>query len=534
MVYKPLTDSSVYKKGSGAVYPEMDFMGAFYVVSSISSDNGIGGQRALDYFYEGAKVHLQGRGFRGLSKTTITDRETGLQNITFYDRDYRYLSTKVKRTETRLSDGRLLSETDNQSELIVQGYGVHFSRIKKSISREYELDGSLTQSTVTENFYDNYGNPTQIKISHYQGAETGTPQYTEATDNIYENDVVNWYLGRLKRTQVTKNAAGQGVVTRASAWEYSPTTGLLTKEVIEPEHALCLEKSYQYDALGNITQSHTKPCNEQSVRTQRTEYDTQGRFALRSINALNQSETRQYDGFGNLLALTGPNQLTTRWTYDGFGRTLLELRADGTWTQQAYLKHDESSPCSSHSSYYVQSQAAGGNVSYQCFDKLDREIRQATFGFNGQLIFVDTEYNARSEVARKSIPYFSTDTPQWTVYEYDTISRPVKEIAPDGSINTVAYQGLTTVTTNPLGQKNTEIRDVRGNVVQTIDHLGNSVNTLFDGNGNAIQVSATRNGAELMSPTVIEYDKLGYKIRMSEPNTGITRYEYNALGELIR
>jgi len=533
--YKPLTDDSVYTKGDGAIYPEMDFIGPLYVVSSISTDDGIGGQRTLDYFYEGAKVHLQGRGFRGFSKLTLTDRESGIQNITFYDRDYRALSTKVRRTETRLANGRLIADTDNIIEVMIQGYGVHFSRIKKNISREYEVDGSPIKSTVTENLYDNYGNPTQVKTTVYEGLETtGSAKYLEITDNTYVNNIEKWHLGRLTYMQVSKNIAGQGISTRSSAWEYDSISGLITKEIKEPGHSLCLEKFYHYDIYGNTIQSNERPCNVVSkTRGQQNEYDSKGRFAIRSSNALNHSENKEYDVFGNLTALTGPNDLTTRWTYDGFGRKILETRADGTWTQNNYLKHDNNSPCSYLASYYVQNQTSGGNVNYQCFDKLDREIRQATFGFDGELIFTDTEYNAKGEVVRKSDPYFSTETPQWTTVQYDKISRPLKETAPDGSANTVFYQGLTTVVTNPLGQKNTQIQDVQGNTIQSIDNLGNSVVTLFDNFNNPIQISAYRSGMLLMTPTTIEYDKLGNKTRMNDPDTGITSYQYNAFGELI-
>ena len=77
-------------------------------------------------------------------------------------------------------------------------------------------------------------------------------------------------------------------------------------------------------------------------RTSSTTYDAQGRFAISSTNALSQTETHTYSStFGSLLTLTGPNGLTTSWTYDTFGRQTFrnatmarsETRAETTSTR---------------------------------------------------------------------------------------------------------------------------------------------------------------------------------------------------------
>jgi hypothetical protein len=44
--YKPLTDSSVYTKGSGkGHYPNISIQNARQVISSVTTDNAIGGQK---------------------------------------------------------------------------------------------------------------------------------------------------------------------------------------------------------------------------------------------------------------------------------------------------------------------------------------------------------------------------------------------------------------------------------------------------------------------------------------------------------
>lgn len=179
-------------------------------------------------------------------------------------------------------------------------------------------------------------------------------------------------------------------------------------------------------------------------------------------------------------------------------------------------------------SVLTQSQSSGGNVSYQCFDKLDRELRKASFGFNGQLIFVDTEYNTRGEVVRKSEPYFSTNSPIWTQIEYDILSRPIKQTAPDQSLSRVEYNGLKTTSINALGQRKVEEKDAHGNLIKSTDNHAKSVTYIYDGFNNLLQMSDS-----LQNTTQIFYDQRGNKIKLRDPDTGETNYIHNALGELI-
>src|SRR5207249_1362566 len=44
--YKPLTDTSVYTKGTGSLYPVEEVIAPRYVVAEVDADNGIGGQNA--------------------------------------------------------------------------------------------------------------------------------------------------------------------------------------------------------------------------------------------------------------------------------------------------------------------------------------------------------------------------------------------------------------------------------------------------------------------------------------------------------
>lgn len=277
---------------------------------------------------------------------------------------------------------------------------------------------------------------------------------------------------------------------RTSAFEYDSITGLLTKEIIEPDNSnLCLVTTYTYDNFANRTAVTVRNCNGNSgeapapagdaifaARTTTNGYDSAGRFATSVTNALSQTETHVYDNnFGVVTSLTGPNNLTTTWTYDTFGRKTLETRADGNKTQTSYLfcngVNGGTIVCPTNGKYLVQvtpqnsSGTANGPVSRVYFDMLGREIRSETEGFDGTKIYKDTQYDSLGRVLQVSEPYYAGATPVWTTFQYDTLGRPIQQTAPNGGLTAMTYNGLTTTVTNPLNQTETQVKNSQGQLV---------------------------------------------------------------------
>jgi RHS repeat-associated protein len=519
-----LTGAEIYALYNNATNPvtlntARDFQGPIYVVTSYKTSNGIGGNHEVTFRYGGAKLDMHGHGFRGFRWVEKTDQQTGIRVTTHYEQDHRYTGSNILKQEQRLADGTLLSETNNTVAINNQGGKGTFSvAVKSSETKSYDLDGSHIATVMTEQYYDDYGNLTKATVTHDDG-------YTETTTNTYHNDTTNWWLGRLTKAVVNKSVMGQATQTRTSAFGYDPTSGLLIQEIIEPNQAnLRLEKTYQHDAYGNIIQSSTSGAGIES-RSHFTRYDDEGRFVIASENALGHTETKHYF-MGNLVALTGPNNLTTTWEYDGFGRKIGEKRADDTETRLAYLLCDET--CPANAAYYVKTLTSGTASTQVYYDYLDREVRRSTLGFDQREIYVDTQYDERGQIKQVSEPYFANETPVWTVNEYDVLGRVVKQTAPDQSVTTSRYQGLTTIVTNPLGQTQTRTVNSRQQLIESQDNLNNSLTYIYDGFGNLL---------ELRDPmghvTQMVYDLRGNKIQMTDPDTGTSRYQYNALGELV-
>ena len=254
-------------------------------------------------------------------------------------------------------------------------------------------------------------------------------------------------------------AAQAASASRASAFQYDPASGLLVKEIVEPDDPnLCLVTEYSYDAYGNKLSASTRNCNGSSgeaaapaglaviaPRTSSTVIDARGQFPISNTNALNQSESKTYDArFGVPLSLTGPNGLTTTWTYDSFGRKTKEIRADGTQTKWDYLYcsgvNGGTATCPSvggaTAKYLIQETPLAadgltptGPVAKAYYDALERKIRSESQGYDGSgtapATYQDTWYDSLGRVLQTSRPYQSGQTVQWTVYSYDSLGRVI-------------------------------------------------------------------------------------------------------------
>jgi len=336
--------------------------------------------------------------------------------------------------------------------------------------------------------------------------------------------------------------------TRTSAFEYDASSGLLTKEIIEPDNpALCLATTYTYDAYGNKTSATTANCAGASgdtlieSRTSSSGFDAQGRFPTTSTNALNHSESKTYDArFGAVASLTGPNGLATAWTYDGFGRKESETRADGTASGWTY---NLCGACPANGAYVVTQTATAAPTAKVYYDSLNREIRSETQGFDGGAVYKDTTYDALGRVAAVSRPYKSGESVYWMSFSYDLLGRVISETQPAtaaGTVTTVtAYNGLTITVTvgnsysgsnlpESLMQTKTTLKNSQGQTVSVTDAKGNVVNYYYDPFGN---LTVTNAGGVY---TALTYDLRGRKIAMSDPDMGNWSYAYDALGQLKR
>jgi RHS repeat-associated protein len=326
-------------------------------------------------------------------------------------------------------------------------------------------------------------------------------------------------------------------ITRNAAFLYDTNTGLLTQETIEPgSPQLQLQANTTYDAFGNKL-SVTKSGYGFATRQTSATYDNLGQFVATTTNALNQTDTWQYDPVtGRLAYHLDPNYLPTSWYYDYLGRKTLEVRPDGTMTSYDYnLCAGSGNACVSNAVYYVTATPHASNyeingpVAIVYFDSLDREVGRDTQGFDGSTVRALRQYDTSGRVAQSSRPFFAaTGNPQWTVNQYDVLNRVTRSTAPDGSVTLMSYQGLTVTQTNANNQTRAVTKNARGDVIQVTDALLNNFYYARDALGNLLSTTDTYGNT-----VTATYDTRGRKVSSSDPDLGSWSYSYDALNELV-
>ncbi len=350
--------------------------------------------------------------------------------------------------------------------------------------------------------------------------------------------------------------ASADTIVRTTSYEIDALTGLRTKETIEPSTPNnCLATTYSYDKFGNRLLSSSAICSgatgtstfsATAARATNWTFSADGRFIATVRNPASQTDTRTFDArFGTLTSQKDPNNLTTQWTYDGFGRRTRESRPDGTYTTWDYLHCTESgAACTSPAAWvlvqtpYASNAVASGAAKRTYYDAAGRVVRVQTAGFDGSgantTILQDTRYDALGRISAKTAPYDPGVTgAQWTTYSYDALGRITRETRPEpGASNgtaatTTEYQGLTTKVTNARSQVRTTRRDSQGQVVEVSGDPAYAVTSTYNAAGQLVQTNA---GGVL---TQMTYDIRGNRKTVADRALGLWEYEYNPFGELV-
>lgn len=218
--YKRLTDSTVYTKDRDAVLPQIDVVKPFYVVSSVSSNDGAGGTRNATYSYGGLKADPLRRALLGFRWVQSTQQESGISTRTEYRQDWPFVGMPNVASTSAASGGNngLLSKTTisygcndfvSADGCTIAPGARYFPYLKQSVKSTWDLTGSvMPELSVTQQF-DEWGNPVQVTSASSDG-------YSTVTTNTYLNSAVtytnvnnstpSWIIGRLLKTVVTRTS----------------------------------------------------------------------------------------------------------------------------------------------------------------------------------------------------------------------------------------------------------------------------------------------------------------------------------------
>ena len=550
--YKPLTDTLVYTKGTGATYPVVDFQYPQYVVSEKSVSNGIGGVFTTSYSYKGLKSHAKGLGSLGFSEMTTKNDNTGIKTTSYFSQDYiNRTQGMLNRLKTVAGNGTVLSDTENVWSTIAVGSGSNKRYRGQLLSTEVtkrDLNNAFLHRETNSYTYDGYDNVKTTTSTVYDSLNQILR--TRTTTNDYKAaDTSQWLLGLLEKTTVSATVSGQPTLTRKSAWTYDGTTGRkLTEKILEPVSETVLSET-RYENIDLFGNHKRTVVSGPDFATRQTDvvYDATGRFVTSTTNDLGHTATSTYypDGHinaGQVQTTTNANGISTHFEYDGFGRNIKTTAAYGSANPvESYTSFEwcgditDGNFCvttpMAQPVYRITKSSQGGAVSQVFIDQLGREVKRSSQRMDGRLAHVGNGYDALGHNTKVCDPYFDGDPEYFTDIEYDVLGRATKSTFADGQIDTVSYNGLvrTAATdTTGLNQQKIETRDSLGNLVQVEDNDNNIVTYTYDSFGQMLTV--TDPGSNV---TTINYDVMGRKSSMDDLDKGNWSYTYNGLNQLI-
>lgn len=533
--YKSLdgSDPFFYSGNNTLQYPytEIEKLSQTKVVSKLKQ-----GSTQQDFKYRGLVSNAHGRGLIGFRKTARTNwYATGTpifwsgseMNPQLDGLPIKQWTTKnyldAFPTDFTSSNTYLLSY--KTIDYHVQNFG---QREIKLPVYTYEKD-FLTG--ITKDTEVNYN--TTYYLPEYNETTTTSPDnnYTVATSSLqyYHNPTgvgKDYYIGRPKEklesityfngTITDSKSLKEQYLYNGNNLQYSRKYGNNTTDYIQEE--------YTYDGWGNVTQKVTSSSDPTEIvkYTEKTTYETLGRFVSEKFDNLNRKTTFTYNNLGQVLTETDFLGNTATNTYDNWGKLTQTVSSLAGTTTYQYTKYSDGSSAQTVN-------APDGDVTTSYYDAKGQNVKSKTKAFEqDKYIVVETQYDVIGRKTATSEPYFEGGTAtDWNTIEYDDYSRPIVHNTYNGRSATTVYNlGTRTVRVNEnTGKFQEKTVDALGNIIKSKD-LGGEITYTYNAAGQ--QISAKYSGNEVKTT----YDNWGRKTSFHDPSNGLYTYEYYPIGLL--
>jgi len=510
-------NTSYYQRGSGAVYPLADFQGPLSVVSSFQVDNGKGSLNLMEYYYEGAKIHLRGKGFLGYLKTRLTDYTAGIANEAVipdgFNPTYFYPSVQLSLSKRSGTTDTISKVKNTLSTVVLDATKKWIFPYVSSSKETNKLTGHYV--TINTSGYDNYGNPSTIVKSYSSGP-------TETSTIVYDNTVSSsqWLLGRPTSATIQYTGGGN-TITRAVTRSFSTTTNNLNSETWYPGTGNQFVKGYKYNANGTLKRDSVTAGGV--YRTNIYTYETNGVRIKTVTDPLSHTTTNTYNSYGRLSTRADYLGNTLTYTYDDMGREATASSTDGNQTTTTFAWESPTST-PKPARFSVLKTGNDGSQTKSWLDKLGREIRSDVKGFDGSWIYTDTRYNIKGQIDSISEPYYTG--PTWNRYQYDNYGRKTNLYRPSGRNSSWVYSS-NTVTETTGGKSFSKTYSSDGTVSSATD-AGGTISYTYYPDGKVKTITAP--GSIV---TQMQYDVAGNQTQLIDPSAGTINYTYDGFGQLL-
>jgi RHS repeat-associated protein len=554
--YRPLTDAAVYTRGPDASYPDQAMQTPAYVVAELmqTDGSGSGAPARRSFTYEGLRRNLQGRGNLGFSTRTATDDDSGgLMSVTeTLHQAFPYTGLPVA-VITRQPGGKAVGETAYSWATLPLGSGpaarqfpyaatttvrrreaggihdgVEIASLVRAVSAIDPVSGAVTDETATV---------TEVA----SGAQAGASATLRTVHTGLLNDTANWCIGRPTATQLTASHTRPGgeAITRSASQEWDGQKCRLTQLRREPGSGQSqVTIGLAYDAFGNVA-SRSIAGAGMSARTTAIHWGPRGQLPASVTNPLQQGFTLAWDPASGLpLSVTDPNSLRVTWSYDAHGRLVQQSEPQGTST--LWSRAPCAGGCDARTRFQLTQRERDSTGAVRVttvldMDQHDRGFRIAAATPGGGTAVQLFEADARGRERRRHAPFWAGGSPAgyWQL-SYDAQDRltGMSLHAADGALlraHTLRHDGLAVTHVDALGRRTTGVRTAWGTPAEVTDPAGGVTRYEYDAFGNLLSVRDPL-GILVASAT---YNAAGMLLTQTEMNSGTWTYTRNALGEIV-
>ncbi|MCP3943326.1 MAG: hypothetical protein GY710_17825 [Desulfobacteraceae bacterium] len=508
-----------------------------HTISEITTYDGRGNTSTTTYNYAGGLYNRSDKDFRGFETVTQTNPDGTKIETKFLQGEF----DKGRQYQEELRDpsNKLLSkstmdwvtyypdEMDDQEE-ISDTYG--FVKLLCQRTEIYDNGTSFTQEDYT---YDNENGNLLTSIASGTGGESITAA------NTYEN--FGSWVWRMTSTALSGSTSGQSRYTENN---YETDTGNLLSTTLGLDGANDPITLVTYDEFGNPKTRKDPLGNITTTYYDRATHTFPVRVEYPETNGVSHVvKTTLIDyKFGKPLKTEDENGNRISYTYDAFGRLIRTDLPNGGQTITEY--NDTASP--RHVTSRIKANSSGATIdSITYMDGFNRAIQSSSLGENGRYITTRNYYDNMGRTSLSEGPFYASDTsyPQeapsdspWGSTSFDYFGRPVLTQVPDGTHGTInikwSYSGLSTTIVDPDNGSKTETRDYLGKIIQIVEHGDNArdyqTNYTYNVAGDLLSVQDNYDNL-----TTMEYDSLGRKIAIIDPDMGSWYYTYDANGNML-
>ncbi len=528
------------------------------------------------YQYKNALVNKTGRGFLGfadiITNSYLNENFQGKTTRHFSAAPMWQFCSLVPVAELSYNKlGDLISKTQyDYSKRWIQMKKVFMPVVDKVSHWTYDVEGRFLSKEINEFTYETdlnssyYYNRIVRKTFDYNGVDNYAPihsvndcEFVSSNRVEYmpetQDDIVNWVINRpMSVLSIQDWRNSEDAIRSLVVYDYNTSNPYLPERVttypggdMGNANGLATYMSYNYDAAGNVVDDILGALDGSlNIVHNHHVYHSNYRFPILARNQLGYESQQQFNSeYGELTWTKDCNGLkTSYWRDDYLGSTDWSKTPDNVYScvakRWAVQNGELVDDAREGSAYYVWSHSSDGSPTRVFYDASGRELRTVKVGINGQLIYLDTDYDEETGHVQKSYePYYkgSTETRLYTEYHYDDYDRLYQTDYPDGSNNTTSWE----VATGRVSTINEfEGADGRAQCTKNVSNIVGWTIENMDSGGNIVYYNYYSDGklrSAGLNPDVeitLEYDDARNRTVINDPNYGRVENHYNAYGEL--